>query len=55
MMGILFLIKFLTMPSEGTSAGASGRKNPVKKKHAAQDRRVTCFSGKCLYPESSIF
>ncbi|ENS9990195.1 ribonuclease, partial [Neisseria gonorrhoeae] len=26
-----------------------------KKKHAAQDRRVTCFSGKCLYPESSIF
>ncbi|EFH24006.1 hypothetical protein NEIPOLOT_00179 [Neisseria polysaccharea ATCC 43768] len=53
-MGILFLIKFLTMPSEKPSVGPSGQKNPVKKKHAAQGR-VTCFSGKCLYPESSIF
>ncbi|HFC2621238.1 ribonuclease [Neisseria gonorrhoeae] len=55
MMGILFLIKFLTMPSEGTSAGPPGQKIRSKKKHAAEKNRVTCFSGKCLYPESSVF
>ncbi|QCL69317.1 ribonuclease [Neisseria flavescens] len=54
-MGILFLIKLLIMPSEKPSVGTSGQKNPVKKKHAAEQNRVTCFSGKCLYPESSVF
>ncbi|ENT0026804.1 ribonuclease [Neisseria gonorrhoeae] len=55
MMGILFLIKFLTMPSEGTSAGGIRSEKSGQKKHAAEQNRVTCFSGKCLYPESSVF
>ncbi|EEZ71685.1 hypothetical protein NEICINOT_04271 [Neisseria cinerea ATCC 14685] len=56
MMGILFLIKFLIMPSEKPSVGSSVQKIRLKKtRRARKNLRNVLFQAVCVCLRSNIF